>query len=109
MIVIVIIGLLSAIAIPNFLSYRSKAQDAAAAKEADNFYMAAMSHYANDGTARTFNASSLPNNFAKNAEIDYTGSIVVDDSGITTGTMTFSHSNRSNVFTLTGSTGAIVD
>lgn len=74
----------------------SPAQDAAAEKEAENFCMAAMSHYADDGGPTTFSASSLPNNFASNAEIDYTGSIAVDDSGITTGTMTFSHSNRGN-------------
>lgn len=37
MIVIAIIGILSAISIPNFLSYRATAQNAAALEEADNF------------------------------------------------------------------------
>lgn len=109
MIVIAIIGILSAIAVPNFLSYRARAQNAAAEEEADNFYNAAMSHYADDGGATTFSASSLPNNFAKNVEINYAGSLGVDGYGITTGTMTFSHSNESTTYTLTGSTGAILD
>lgn len=107
MIVITIIGILSAIAIPNFLRYRTGAQDAAAKEEANNFYMAAMAHYADDGGATTFSASSLPNSFARNAEIDYGGSIVVDGFGVSTGLMTFAHSNGNHIFTLTGSTGAV--
>ena len=109
MIVIVIIGILSAIAVPNFLSYRAKAQNSAAEEEADNFYNAAMSHYSDDGGATSFSASSLPNNSAKNREIDYAGALAVDGRGITTGAMTFSHSNESKTYTLTGSTGAISD
>jgi len=107
MIVIAIIGILSAIAVPNFLSYRARAQNAAAEEEADNFYNAAMSHYADDGGATTFSGTSLPSDFAKNAEINYGGSILVDGYGITTGTMTFSHSNQSATYTLTGANGAI--
>lgn len=108
MIVIAIIGILSAISIPNFLSYRATAQNAAALEEADNFYTAVMSHYAQDGANTTFSSSSLPNNFARNREIDYTGSIAIN-TGVTTGTMKFSHSNRSTTYTLTGATGVIVD
>jgi len=106
MIVIAIIGILSAIAVPNFLSYRAKGQNAAAEEEADNFYIAAMAHYAADGGNVTFSASNLPTSFTKNREIDYGGAIVVTD-GVTTGTMSFSHSNRSTIYILTGSTGDI--
>lgn len=67
-----------------------------------------MSHYALDGANTTFSSSSLPNNFARNREIDYAGSIAIN-TGVTTGTMKFSHSNRSTTYTLTGATGAIVD
>ena len=108
MIVIAIIGILSAIAVPNFLSYRAKGQNAAAEEEADNFYIAAMAHYADDGADITFSASNIPTKFSKNSEIDYAGAISVTN-GITTGTMTFSHSNRSTTYTLTGSTGDISD
>ena len=108
MIVIAIIGILSAISIPNFLSYRAKAQNVAAEEEANNFYNAAMSHYGLGGANTTFSSSSLPNNFARNREIDYAGSIAIN-TGVTTGTMTFSHRNRSTTYTLTGATGAIED
>ena len=107
MIVIAIIGILSAIAIPNFLSYRAKGQDTAAQFEASNFYQSVMAQYADLGQATTFNDGALPNNFAKNAEVDYSGSIVISGIGITTGTITFSHSNSSANYTLTGSTGGV--
>jgi len=106
MIVIAIIGILSAIAVPNFLSYRAKAQNAAAEEEADNFYIAAMAHYAADGADVIFSPDNLPSKFTKNREIDYGGAIAVS-SGVTTGTMSFSHSNRSITYILTGATGDI--
>ena len=53
MIVIAIIGILAAIAIPNFLAYRTKGQDSAAQSEAKNFYNAAMAHFADPGTTGT--------------------------------------------------------
>jgi len=46
MIVIAIIGILAAIAIPNFLAYRTKGQNSAAQSEAKNFYNAAMAYFA---------------------------------------------------------------
>ncbi len=107
MIVIAIIGVLSAIGIPNFLNYRAKAQNSAAEVEARNFYDTAMSHYADIGSATTFSAAAQPNSHVRNSDIDYTGSVSVNLDGATTGTMTFSHSNRSTTYTLTGSTGAI--
>jgi type IV pilus assembly protein PilA len=53
MIVIAIIGILAAIAIPNFLAYRTKGQDSAAQSEAKNFYNAAMAYFADPSTAGT--------------------------------------------------------
>jgi len=50
MIVIAIIGILAAIAIPNFLAYRTRGQDAAAQSEAKNFYNAAMAYFADPTT-----------------------------------------------------------
>ncbi len=51
MIVIAIIGILAAIAIPNFLAYRTRGQDAAAQSEAKNFYNAAMAYFADPSTS----------------------------------------------------------
>ncbi len=53
MIVIAIIGILAAIAIPNFLSYRTKGQDSAAIAAAKNFYNVAMAYFADTSTNGT--------------------------------------------------------
>ncbi len=53
MIVIAIIGILAAIAIPNFLSYRTRGQNSAAQSEAKNFYNAAMAYFADPSTTGT--------------------------------------------------------
>jgi len=50
MIVIAIIGILAAIAIPNFLAYRTRGQDSAAQSEAKNFYNSAMAYFADTTT-----------------------------------------------------------
>jgi type IV pilus assembly protein PilA len=53
MIVIAIIGILAAIAIPAFLAYRTKGQDAAAISAAKNFWNTAMVYFADDKTTGT--------------------------------------------------------
>ena len=103
-----IIGILSAISVPNYVGYRASAQDAAALEEGNNFYHAFMAHYAMDGVATTFSSSSLPRSFKHNTEIDLTGEISVI-AGVTAGTMTFTHTNRTTTYTLTGSNGSIQD
>jgi len=45
MIVIAIIGILAAIAIPNFISYRKRSYDTSANADAKNVYTAAMAYY----------------------------------------------------------------
>ena len=45
MIVVAIIGILAAIAIPNFISYREKAYDASAKADLKNAYTAAQAYY----------------------------------------------------------------
>jgi len=107
MIVIAIIGILSAIAIPNFLSYRAKGQDTSAKTEASNFYSAAMAEFADTGSSKAFSSANLPSGFAKNADVNYSGTITVAATGATSGTMTFTHSKSSTAYTLTGSTGDI--
>lgn len=53
MIVIAIIGILAAIAIPTFLAYRTKGQDSAAISSARNFYNSAMAYFADQETTGT--------------------------------------------------------
>jgi len=49
MIVIAIIGILAAIAIPNFLAYRTRGQNQAAQASAKNFYNTTMAYFADTG------------------------------------------------------------
>ena len=53
MIVIAIIGILAAIAIPNFLAYRTKGQNSAAQAAAKNFYQTAMAYFSDVTTSGT--------------------------------------------------------
>jgi type IV pilus assembly protein PilA len=53
MIVIAIIGILAAIAIPNFLSYRTRGQNASAQSAAKNFYNTAMAYFADTSSTVT--------------------------------------------------------
>ena len=107
MIVIAIIGILSAIAIPNFLTYRTRGQDTAAKNEGANLYSSSLADFADDGVAATFTSAALPTGFSRNTDITYGGNIIIDTMGVTSGTMTFSHSNSTTTYTLTGSTGII--
>jgi type IV pilus assembly protein PilA len=53
MIVVAIIGILAAIAIPAYLSYRTKGQDSVAIAAAKNFWDTAMAYFADDQTGGT--------------------------------------------------------
>ena len=53
MIVIAIIGILAAIAIPNFLAYRTKGQNVAAQSAAKNFYSTAIAYFADTDSSGT--------------------------------------------------------
>ncbi len=107
MIVIAIIGILAAIAIPNFLSYQKKGYDAAAKAEAKNFYGISLAYIGDKGQATviTLSSGALPVGFAKNADVTYTGSFTVDTAGSTTSTMTFQHSKSSTTFSLNNAGG----
>jgi prepilin-type N-terminal cleavage/methylation domain-containing protein len=114
MIVIAIIGILAAIAIPNFLSYRTKGQDAAAKAEAKNFYNAAMADFAD--TSTTVTVVTADTSFGAyvndtNVSATSTGNTITDngDGTITLAPTTgivFSHTSSSNSFTL-GSDGNV--
>ena len=102
MIVIAIIGILAAIAIPNFLSYQQKGYDAAAKAEAKNFYGISLAYIGDVGQASTIVLSSdtLPKGFSKNSDVSYTGTFTVDTAGDTLCTMTFQHLKSGTTFSL---------
>jgi type IV pilus assembly protein PilA len=102
MIVIAIIGILAAIAIPNFLAYRTKGQDAAAVSAAKNFYQAGIAYFADTATAGTqVNSTNPPPAYTIDGNITIGTQSMEDSAGtITTNSMTFMHSKSSTVYTL---------
>ena len=107
MIVIAIIGILSAIAIPNFLSYRAKGADSSAKSDGKNFYSTAMAEVADTGIETIFNDGNPPVGFSKNPDVTIAGGLTVKIDGNNTGSPTFAHSGGKTTYTLDGTTGAI--
>ena len=106
MIVIAIIGILAAIAIPNFLSYRTKGQDSAALANAKNFYNCAMAYFADtDSTATEITAAEaiadggLPG-FTPDSNVTIAGTSITDDNGTIASTLTFSHDKSDTTYSL---------
>jgi prepilin-type N-terminal cleavage/methylation domain-containing protein len=104
MIVIAIIGILAAIAIPNFLAYRTRGQNSSAQAEAKNFYNTALAYFADVETSGTqVTAAAEVGGHVHNPHITLGGGNLQDDGagGVTVGgTLTFSHSASSTVYTL---------
>jgi len=107
MIVIAIIGILAAIAIPNFLSYRTRGQDSAAQSEAKNFYNAAMAYFADPTSSGTQVTTDVEfGAYVNDTDVDGGGGTLTDVGDGTVavgGALTFSHSGSSNVFTVDAS------
>ena len=74
MIVVTIIGILAAIASPNFISYRTKGLSSAAKTEARDFYTAALAYFSIADCNRTVTRATCPN-FGANNEIKHTGNL----------------------------------
>jgi len=106
MIVIAIIGILAAIAIPNFLAYRTKGQDSAAQSEAKNFYNAAMAYFADTtSTGSTVTEGTNFGAYVEDPNVDgATGTMHDNMDGTVTmnpaGGLVFSHTASANSFTL---------
>ena len=101
MIVVAIIGILMAIAIPNFISYRTKGLSAAAKSEASMFYTAALAYFADVTGDKTVTRSNCPS-YGKNSEITSTCTLAVAGAtGIVAITNpTFVHSKGGTSYTL---------
>ncbi len=107
MVVVAVIGVLAAIAIPNFLVYRTQGNNSAAKSEANKFYTAALVQVADLGESKSFNSTVLPDGFTRNIDIDYGGTLDVSLSGNTvSGSATFSHTAGDTQYTILD-TGAI--
>ena len=101
MIVVAIIGILMAIAIPNFISYRTKGLSAAAKSEASMFYTAALAYFADVTGDKTVTRDDCPS-YGKNSEISSSASLsVVGSSGVVSGSdLTFVHTKGGATYTL---------
>ena len=74
MIVIAIIGILAAIAIPNFISYRKRGYDAAANADAKNAYTAAQAYYSDYPSANIGLAQLTGYGFKQTTDVTVTAS-----------------------------------
>ena len=102
MIVIAIIGILAAIAIPNFLAYRTRGQNSAAQSAAKNFYNTAMAYFADTSTSTTQVTTGAPApSYVADGNIVLGGGPMTDNNGtISTNSMTFRHTKSSTTYTL---------
>ena len=99
MIVIAIIGILAAIAIPNFLSYRTRGQDAAAESAGKNYYNTAMAYFADTSSTGTSLTNAGAPSYTVDPNVTIVGGISESGGDITAGT-TFSHTGSTTVYTL---------
>ncbi|MFC1895552.1 type IV pilin protein [Thermodesulfobacteriota bacterium] len=103
MIVIAIIGILAAIAIPNFISYRQRGYNAASNADIKNAYTAAQAYYTDYPNAVVTNAI-LSDSAGFKPTVNVT--LTVSNGAQTALTMTTMHSNSARTYTVT-SDGAI--
>ncbi|MGD9333731.1 MAG: prepilin-type N-terminal cleavage/methylation domain-containing protein [Desulfobacterales bacterium] len=100
MIVIAIIGILAAIAIPNFLAYRTRGQNSAAQSAAKNFYNTAMAYFADTSSSGTTVGTSGAPSYTVDSNITIGGTHMSDSSGTISTDLTFTHSKSSTTYTL---------
>lgn len=100
MVVLAIIGVLMAIAIPNFIEYRTRGANRTAKTEAKSYYHTALVEVGDSGSATTFNAANLPQGFSANPDVTMVGSLNVPISFTVTGQPTFTHNMGSVTYTI---------
>lgn len=103
MIVIAIISILSAIAIPQYLAYRTKGQDSATITSAKNFWNAGMAYFADVKTTGTqINRAQLQAMGHLATEPDVIGNPTITDNNgiITIVNPTFTYNGSGRTYTL---------
>jgi type IV pilus assembly protein PilA len=107
MIVIAIIGILAAIAIPNFLAYRTRGQNSAAQSEAKNFFNTAMAYFADTTTGTLVCTGDVEfTGYVNDTDILSGGGTLTDNQDGTVvvgGALWFSHTNSINSYTVDAS------
>ena len=104
MIVIAIIGILAAIAIPNFLAYRTRGQNAAAQSAAKNFYNTALAYFADTTSTGTsvFPSNEVGGYTIDTSEVVAAGGPLIDSGGVlsVTNPLTFKHQKSTTTYTI---------
>ena len=96
MIVIAIIGILAAIAIPNFISYRQRGYDSAANADAKNAFTAAMAYYT-DFPSKTLSTTNEISSYGYVGTTDVTVTVAGAQSALQ---ITSSHSQGTKTYTV---------
>jgi prepilin-type N-terminal cleavage/methylation domain-containing protein len=104
MIVIAIIGILAAIAIPQFTSYRQRGFNAAAQSDLRNAATAQEAYYTDGQTYTQLVADLTPRGFTPSANVTIVGAIAAGTAGYT---MTMKHLSGASQWTLAGPGGVI--
>lgn len=100
MIVLAIIGILAAIAIPNYMANRTHSANTAARAEARNFLSLALTQVATDGSAYDYSADGDPSGFLANNDVTVGGNLQIAADGTITSSLTFTHANGDTTFNI---------
>jgi len=101
MIVVAIIGILAAIAIPQFASYRMKAQDSAAKSALKNLATAQENYYATENTYTSTRVNLT------GWTVEPSISLGITAAGLTSWAATAKHTSSDNTFTYDSSAGGL--
>lgn len=101
MIVIAIIGILAAIAIPQFVAYRQKGYNTKAKAELKSFYTACQAYFAAYGTANNCDLNTITETFSQTPDVIITTAPNQDMHGAsayhTSGTSTYTITTSGNI------------
>lgn len=100
MIVIAIIGILAAIAIPNFLSYRTRGQNSAAQSAGKNYYNTAMAYFADTTSTGTSLGTAGAPAYTVDPNVKIEGGISETAGIITAGTIFYHTASGATKYTL---------
>jgi len=108
MIVIAILGILAAIAIPNFISYRKRSYDAAAQSDLKNLMTAQEAYYVDNSTYKNISSTSSNIDFGNDTTAYLSDKVTAASTASDDGyTMTAYHSSGSVTWTVHGPGGSI--
>ena len=106
MIVVAIIGILAASAVPNFLSYRAKGYNAQAQSDAKNFYTACVAN-STGTTDQAFGVGALPDGY-QGADPSAGTFTYTAATGVIACTAAFTHASGTKTYTLDAA-GVIIE